>query len=75
MMVSAAGRSGPRVFSLRSFLGVHDQRAVTFVRRDYMGSGKKAMATKRRAEAKLHLSKIAKKAARTRQKNANKKTS
>jgi hypothetical protein len=40
-----------------------------------MGSGKKAMATKRRDGAKLHLSKIDKKAARTRQKNANKKTS
>ena len=37
-----------------------------------MGSGKKAMATKRRDGAKLYLTKIAKKAARTRRKNAKK---
>ena len=39
-----------------------------------MGSGKKAMATKRRRGAKIYLSKIAKKAVRTRRENAGNKT-
>ena len=40
-----------------------------------MGSGKKAIATKKRQGAKLYLSAIAKKAAQTRRKNASRKKS